>query len=239
MSSSPTLASRPLAATRASDPVLMRHIAAGDAEAFEELYRRHIRRAVGQARKLCASSELAEEVAQETFISLWRSAHRYRPALGSVSTWLAGMVRNRAIDAWRRSAARPVEVPAAGHGSGQLHGDVVADAGDPDRAFVLSLIARLPPAQKDAVFLAYFGGMTHHEIAAWADVPLGTIKSRIRLGVEKLRHEAGQETRPGRTELPGAVPAPAPAAVAELRSARRRRDAAELATRRLTRLTAA
>lgn len=235
MSSSPALASRPLDTPRAPDPVLMRHIAAGDAEAFEELYRRHIRRAVGQARKLCASGELAEEIAQETFISLWRSAHRYQPALGSVSAWLAGMVRNRAIDAWRRSAARPVEVPAAEHGGGQLQGAVLADAGDPDRAFVLSLIARLPPAQKEAVFLAYFGGMTHHEIAAWADAPLGTIKSRIRLGVEKLRHEAAQESRAQRTDLARA----APAAVAELRSARRRRDAAELAARRMTRLTAA
>jgi RNA polymerase sigma-70 factor (ECF subfamily) len=166
----------------------MRRIADGDADAFEELYRRHIRTALVQARKLCASREVAEEVAQETFISLWRSAHRYRPALGSVNAWLSGMVRNRAIDTWRRSAARPVEVPEIEHGAGQLHG-AVDDASDPERAFVLSLIGTLPHAQKEAVFLAYYGDMTHGEIASMSDEPLGTIKSRIRLGMQKLRHE--------------------------------------------------
>jgi RNA polymerase sigma-70 factor (ECF subfamily) len=136
-----------------------------------------------------ASKEVAEEVAQETFISLWRSAHRYRPALGSVNAWLSGMVRNRAIDVWRRSAARPVEVPEIEHGSGLLRGATAGDAGDPERAFVLSLIAGLPAAQKEAVFLAYYGDLTHGEIASLSDEPLGTIKSRIRLGMKKLRYE--------------------------------------------------
>jgi RNA polymerase sigma-70 factor (ECF subfamily) len=167
----------------------MSHIARGDADAFVELYRSHIRAALAQARKLCASSEVAEEVAQETFISLWCSAHRYRPGLGSVNAWLSGMVRNRAIDAWRRSAARPVEVPEIEHGGGQLHAATVDDVSDSERAFVLSLIATLPAAQKQAVFLAYYGDMTHGEIASLSDEPLGTIKSRIRLGVQKLRHE--------------------------------------------------
>ena len=188
MPTSPAPVSRGLDPARASDPELMRRIADGDSDAFEELYRRHIRTALGQARKLCASSEVAEEVAQETFISLWRSAHRYRPGLGTVSAWLSGMVRNRAIDAWRRSAARPVEVPELEHGAGQLYG-ATGDASDPERDFVLSLIATLPQAQKEAVFLAYYGDMTHGEIASLADEPLGTIKSRIRLGIRKLRYE--------------------------------------------------
>ncbi len=96
----------------ASDAVLMARVADGDTAAFDELYRRHGRRALMLARKLCASRELAEEVAQEAFISLWRGAHAYKPGAGSVSAWLSSMVRNRAIDAWRRASARPVEVEA-------------------------------------------------------------------------------------------------------------------------------
>jgi RNA polymerase sigma-70 factor (ECF subfamily) len=140
------------------------------------------------ARSLCATRELAEEVAQETFISLWRGAHLYRPARGSVSTWLSGMVRNRAIDAWRRAAIRPVEVEAFEDGPGQLHSTIGPGAWTPDRAVVLSLIAGLPAGQKEAIFLAYYGDMTHAEIAAGTDLPLGTIKGRIRLGLEKLRY---------------------------------------------------
>jgi len=188
-------------AALASDRRLMAGIADGDDQAFDELYRRHSRSAMLQARKLCASRELAEEVAQETFISLWRSAHRYRPALGSVSAWLSSMVRNRAIDAWRRTAVRPVEVAAQEHGPDQLHSAIGLDAPAPERALVLSLIAELPSGQKEAVFLAYFGGMTHAEIAEWADTPLGTVKGRIRLGLDKLR--AGLED----THAPSALQA--------------------------------
>src|SRR4051794_22270386 len=90
----------------ATDRTLVAHVAKADADAFEELYRRHCDHAYMLARKLCSSRELAEEVMQESFISLWRSAHRYRPALGSVRVWLASIVRNRAIDAWRRSSVR-------------------------------------------------------------------------------------------------------------------------------------
>jgi RNA polymerase sigma-70 factor (ECF subfamily) len=182
------------------DRVLMVHVAAGDTEAFDELYRRHSRRVLMHARKLCATKELAEEVAQETFISLWRGAHLYRPGRGSVSTWLAGMVRNRAIDAWRRAAIRPIEVEVFEDGPGQLQNAVGADTWTPERTVVLSLIAGLPAGQKEAIFLAYFGGMTHAEIAAGTDVPLGTIKGRIRLGLEKLRSGLEDQVRAQRAQ---------------------------------------
>jgi len=171
----------------ASDRSLMGRVADGDNVAYDELYRRHIRSVLALTGKLCASKELAEDVAQETFISLWRSAHLYRPKLGSVGAWLGGTARNRAIDAWRRASVRPAEVEIFEDGPGQLHSAIGADTPAPERSLVLSLIAELPATQKEAVFLAYFGGMTHAEIAAWADVPLGTIKGRIRLGIEKLR----------------------------------------------------
>ena len=224
-------------AARASDQALMHHIADGDAGAFDELYRRHSRHALIQARKLCASRELAEEVAQETFISLWRSAHRYRPGLGSVSVWLSSMVRNRAIDAWRRAAVRPVETPAYENGPGQLHTAIGADTPAPERAAVLALVAELPAAQKEAVFLAYFGGMTHAEIAEWADAPIGTIKGRIRLGLEKLRASLEEERVAETAPRPALHAVPPP--VVDLDGARRRRAGAVGPPRRMTHLPAA
>jgi RNA polymerase sigma-70 factor (ECF subfamily) len=185
-------------AATVSDRTLVLHIADGDTDAFDELYRRHSRRVLMHARKLCASKELAEEVAQETFISLWRGARLYQPGRGSVSTWLSGMVRNRAIDAWRRAAIRPVEVEVVEDGPGQLQHAIGEDTWTPERAVVLSLIAGLPAGQKEAIFLAYFGDMTHTEIAAGTDVPLGTVKGRIRLGLEKLRPGVEDQMRPQR-----------------------------------------
>jgi len=185
----------PLAMAACPERTLMADVARGSADAFEELHRRHSRAVLMQARKLCASRELAEEVAQEAFISLWRSAHRYRPSTAGVSAWLSSIVRNRAIDAWRRASARPVEVEAVEDGPGQLRGAAGAEPAVDDRTLMLSLIAELPMAQRQAVFLAYFGDMTHAEIAELADTPLGTIKGRIRLGVEKLRYGL-EETAP-------------------------------------------
>jgi RNA polymerase sigma-70 factor (ECF subfamily) len=205
---------------RATDRALVAHIADGDADAFEELYRRYCDHAFILARKLCAGRELAEEVTQESFISLWRSAHRYRPALGSVRVWLSSIVRNRAIDAWRRSSVRPAESPVTEEGPSQLHTAVGADTPPPERAVVLSLIAELPAPQKEAVFLAYFGGMTHDEIADWSQAPLGTVKGRIRMGLQKLRDglEESRECDAARVRRSGP-------AVAELDAARRRRVA--------------
>ena len=187
--------------TTADDSVLMVRIADGDSAAFDELYRRHGHRSLMLARKLCASRELAEEVTQEAFISLWRGAHAYRPGVGSVGAWLSSMVRNRAIDAWRRASVRPVEVEAFEEGPGALRGATAAQDAAPERAVALSLIAELPAGQREAVFLAYFGDMTHSEIASVAGAPLGTIKGRIRLGLEKLRAGLDEAT----CGLPGAA----------------------------------
>jgi RNA polymerase sigma-70 factor, ECF subfamily len=173
--------------TTVDDSVLMARIADGDSAAFDELYRRHGHRSLMLARKLCASRELAEEVTQEAFLSLWRGANAYRPGVGSVGAWLSSMVRNRAIDAWRRASVRPVEVEAFDEGPSQLRGEASAEGAAPERAIALSLIADLPAGQREAVFLAYFADMTHSEIATFAGAPLGTIKGRVRLGLEKLR----------------------------------------------------
>ena len=180
---------------KSTDSALMTRIADGNVAAFDELYRRHHRRVLIQARKLCASRELAEEVAQEAFLSLWRGAHAFRAGSGSVGAWLSSMVRNRAIDAWRRAAVRPVSVEMADDGAGQLQAVGGAEPAAPERVLALSLIGELPAPQKEAVFLAYFGDMTHSEIAAHTDAPLGTIKGRIRLGLERLRPGLEESSR--------------------------------------------
>jgi RNA polymerase sigma-70 factor, ECF subfamily len=168
-----------------SDDLLMRRVAVGDTAAFEELYRRHSRAALLVARRQGAPPELAEEVVQEAFVSLWRRARQYHAERGSVSAWLATIVRNRVTDAWRRAAARPAQVsdeiapePAAG-------GEGVVDL--EERLAVRHEVAALPHDQRDAIVLSYFGGLTHEQIAAASGAPLGTIKGRVRLGLEKLR----------------------------------------------------
>ena len=181
----------------------MARIADGDRIAFAEIYRRHSHRALKHAGPLCASHELAEEVVQDAFVSLWRSADRYQPALGGVGTWVSRIVRNRAVDAWRYAAARPVGVTAATLGPDQPSGCVSAWPNG-EREWVLACIARLPRAQSEAVFLAYFVGLTHAEIASWAGAPLGTIKARIRLALDKLG--------PALDERPAITRRPAPAA---------------------------
>jgi RNA polymerase sigma-70 factor (ECF subfamily) len=105
-------------------------------------------------------------------------------------------VRNRSIDAWRRAAVRPQEVQVFDEGPGELRAATGDAAHAPDRAAVLSLLAELPAGQKEALFLSFYGGMTHSEIAARTDVPLGTIKSRIRIGLQRLRDSFDEHQLP-------------------------------------------
>ena len=166
-----------------SDTQLMNQIAVGDSGAFEELYRRHWRGAMATARRLGASPELAEEVVQDAFLALWRRAPQYRAGRGTVSTWLAAIVRNRVTDAWRRAAARPAQV------SEDAAPEAVAPAGlaHEDRLAVRAGVAELPEDQRQAIVLSYFAGLTHEQIAAGSGRPLGTVKGRLRLGLDKLR----------------------------------------------------
>jgi len=167
------------------EAALMRRVASGDAHAFEELYRRHGRGAFLAARRLGAPRELAEEVVQDAFLSLWRRAGSYRAERGSVAAWLGTIVRNRVTDAWRRAGARPVAV-AEEHVPEHAAAPVPGLAPD-ERLAVRALVAGLPGDQRAAVVLSYFGGMTHEQIAAASSTPLGTVKGRLRLGLQKLR----------------------------------------------------
>jgi len=178
------------------DEALVLAVVAGDTAAFAALYDRYGRRAWSLARRICVDDGLAEDVVQEAFLALWRGASRYDGARGSVRSWVLGIVHNRAIDALRRTLVHEKRrasdegldrtVPA------EERTEVEAVRND-DARFVRAAMDTLPTDQRRVVELAYFSGYTHTEIAEVIDVPLGTVKGRMRLGLRKLRDELGRE----------------------------------------------
>jgi RNA polymerase sigma-70 factor, ECF subfamily len=158
--------------------------------AFEVIYDRHVDAAFSLAVRICGQRALAEDVVQEGFLSLWRTRARYDRTRGSVRTWILGTVRNRAIDAIRqRSVGDRGRVDDAG-----LEERLVAPertdvefARREDARLVRQALDQLPDEQSRVIELAYFGGLTHIQIASMLDMPVGTIKGRMRLGLAKLR----------------------------------------------------
>jgi RNA polymerase sigma-70 factor, ECF subfamily len=162
----------------------------GDAEAFALLYDRHSRAAYSLAYRLMNGRQPAEDLVQEAFIKVWRSAGGYRAGRGSVRTWIFSIVRNRAIDQFRSDASRR-----------RTRDEVEASAptSEPSEAFaetwrntqqeqVREVLKTLPQEQLRILELAYFSGYTHVEIAERLSLPLGTVKGRMRLGLENLRN---------------------------------------------------
>jgi RNA polymerase sigma-70 factor (ECF subfamily) len=175
---------------RLGDEDLMGLVRGGDPVAFEVVYERHRTVAYSLAYRMCGRRPLAEDVLQEAFLSAWRRSASYDPARGSVRTWLLGIVHHRAVDALRRTGGdgrRRIDVPVE-----ELDFDAGVNVDDDvierERAGVVrTALADLPPDQGRVIELAYFGGFTHTEIAAMLDQPVGTIKGRMRLGLDKLR----------------------------------------------------
>lgn len=169
----------------------MRRVQADDADAFEALYDRFASRAFGLAIVICNNSQRAEEAVQDAFLCVWRSRAQYDPAHSPVRTWLFALVRNRSIDIYRHHRRRDSLRASEAHLDqiamlGSVEDDVVRrDDGDRVRA----TLHELPAPQREVITLAYFGGLTHTEIAERLDVPLGTVKGRMRLGLEKARAE--------------------------------------------------
>ncbi|MHB8508797.1 MAG: sigma-70 family RNA polymerase sigma factor [Candidatus Dormibacteria bacterium] len=156
---------------------------------LERLYDRYAGLCIGLSLKMLGDSARAEDVVQEVFLTIWRRPERFNPERGSFRTWLLTLVRNRSIDSLRGRARREGgEVPLAP----TLRDETSRN--DPWPALALSLerdavreaLASLPAEQRQAVELAHFGGYTHTEIATNLGVPLGTIKGRLRLGMDKL-----------------------------------------------------
>ena len=178
--------------SRLADEELMHFVRHNDPSAFEVIYDRHKGAAFSLAYRMVGTRNAAEDVVQEAFLSIWRSGARYDRARGSVRTWVLGIVHHRAIDALRRSIVHSKR-RASDEGleerfeSGERT-DAEAARRDEART-VRAAIGTLPPEQSRVIELAYFGGFTHTEIAAMLEAPIGTIKGRMRLGLEKMRAE--------------------------------------------------
>jgi len=178
-----------------ADEDLMQLMRQGDAQAFEVIYERHANAAFSLAYRMTGRRGAAEDVVQEAFLSLWRSGARYDRTRGSVRTWVLGMVHNRAIDSLRRNLRHDTR-RASDEGieerfEAKERTDLQA-AHSEEAAEVRSALDTLPEEQSKAIALAYFGGFSHSEIATMLELPIGTVKGRIRLGLEKLRGELGQ-----------------------------------------------
>ena len=184
---------------RGSDPAdvqIIQRVVAGDQQALGELYDRWSKPAFALARRVCADEGLAEDVVQEVFIAFWREPGRFDPARGAFGSWLLTLVHHKAVDAVRReSAIRRRTVPAAEDGEEWS----VAPGPGADQAALGAVVAgqvrdalgRLPNEQREALALAYYGGYTQREVATLTGVPLGTVKSRMFTGVQRLRTVLG------------------------------------------------
>jgi RNA polymerase sigma-70 factor (ECF subfamily) len=172
------------------DEELMELVTERDAAAFAVIYERHADAAFSLAARMCSTRALAEDVVQEAFISLWRSSAGYDGERGSVRRWVLGIVHHRAIDALRRGVAQDRRRVSDVGIEEQLEAEERTDqeVGRRDEARELrAALEGLPPEQSLVIELAYYGGLTHSEIAAMLDTPVGTIKGRMRLGLQKLR----------------------------------------------------
>ncbi len=169
----------------------------GHARAFEIVFDRHGGPSFSLAYRMCGRRPLAEEVVQEAFLSLWRGSARYDSLRGSVRSWVLAAVRNRAIDALRRGAV------SDRHGVDAEHFAETTAASERTEAEVVrreqareirDALGALPVEQRQVIELAYFSGFTHTEIAAMLDLPIGTVKGRMRLGLTKMRLALGDST---------------------------------------------
>jgi RNA polymerase sigma-70 factor, ECF subfamily len=182
---------------RYDDSELMRRLAGAESAALRELYRRYGALVYGIAMRVARDGSVAEEVTQDVFLKAWSSAAAYEAGRGGVAAWLARITRNRAIDALRSGKSRQAlpmadwsEVPDPGSR------DPAEETSREDRAAeVRAAVALLPEAQRKALSLAFFQGLTHIQIAAELSLPLGTVKSRIRDAMAALRASLGDGGR--------------------------------------------
>jgi RNA polymerase sigma-70 factor (ECF subfamily) len=161
----------------------------GDPQAFATLYDRHARAAYSLAYRMMGEKHSAEDLLQDAFLKVWRSAESYRSERGSVRTWILSIVHNRAIDqlrslASRRRTQQKVESQAPRSQPSEAFAESWRNT---QREQVREALGTLPPEQLKILELAYFSGYTHVEIANLLDVPLGTVKGRMRLGLKKIR----------------------------------------------------
>lgn len=184
----------PEALTRLADEDLITLVERGDPDAFEVIYERHSTVAYSLAYRLLGERQAAEDLVQDAFLAVWRGAAGYAVGRGSVRTWMLSILHNRGVDrlrtlaaqARRQDALEQVELRRPGAPDAAALGVQNAIAGS-----VRQELGDLPAEQNEVLRLAYYGGFTHHEIADMLELPLGTVKSRMRLGLERLRRGLG------------------------------------------------
>ncbi|HEY1507990.1 MAG TPA: sigma-70 family RNA polymerase sigma factor, partial [Solirubrobacteraceae bacterium] len=178
-----------------ADEDLMALAQDGEARAYEVIFDRHAGAAFSLAYRMCGRRALAEEVVQDAFLSLWRSAGRYDPSRGSVRSWVLTVVHNRSVDTFRREIVRGEDRSEYDDSiAEQLPARDDTDAEverREDATRVRRALTDLPSDQRRVIELAYFGGYTHSEIAGIEGLPPGTVKGRMRLGLTKLRLALG------------------------------------------------
>jgi RNA polymerase sigma-70 factor (ECF subfamily) len=173
-----------------ADEELMALLQEGSTRAFELVYDRHGGAAFSLAYRMVPNRTTAEDITQEAFLSIWRSRTRYEPTRGSVRTWVLGIVHNRAIDALRRNIVHDRRRTSA---EGLEEREEAPERTEIEVArlqeahSVRDALKELPKEQARVLELAYFGGFSHSQIAEMLEMPIGTVKGRMRLGLEKLR----------------------------------------------------
>jgi RNA polymerase sigma factor (sigma-70 family) len=172
------------------DGQLVELVAQNDADALEALYDRYGKVAYSLARRILTDATLAQDVVQEVFLSLWRNAGRFDAGRGTLATYLLSMTHHRAVDAVRREENlrrwRTTDEVLEFEPDPRAGVEDEVEAAE-RREQVRAALAELPPAQREALALAYFGGYTQREVASLVGVPLGTVKTRMAAGMRKLK----------------------------------------------------
>jgi len=181
----------PQAAAKLDDEELLTLVGQRDQVAFEAFYDRFERRAFSLAYRVLGERLAAEDTVQEAFFSIWKSGERFDSSRGSAGAWALGIVRNRAIDTLRSKASKTPTLDSDDDGILESR---AADERTDEQAFVRETqrevrgaISELPEKQSKVINLAFFGGFSQSEISSMLDLPLGTVKGRMRLGLEKIR----------------------------------------------------
>jgi RNA polymerase sigma-70 factor, ECF subfamily len=172
---------------------LLGQVAEGNQAAFAQLYDQCAGRVLGLVRRLLKDSAQSEEVTQEIFLEVWQNAKRYDPAKGSATTWILTMSHRRAVDRIRSSQSTRDRDTKIGLRDMETEYDSVSESVEirVEHERVGQALLRLTELQRQAVTLAYYGGYSHSEVAEMLKVPIGTVKTRLRDGMIRLRDELG------------------------------------------------
>ena len=162
-----------------------------DADGFRSAYARHHRGVYSAAFRILGDVQLSQDVVQDVFLRLWRRPKAFDARRGELGSYLRLMARSRALDLWREGQvrARAADRVRVVHGAGEIEDPPVLAERATESSAVRTALGRLPAGQREALVLAYWCGLTADQIARHADIPLGTAKSRIRLGLARLRDE--------------------------------------------------